>query len=244
MNLEISTIRFLGATQLFVFVASMLSERLLASVVGSGSISEILVNSSKNLTRLRISNLFALLTCVGIVILGVLFYIVFYKEYRIFELVALGFFLVETKTLALSKIGIYALIPLSQEFVEGESPEPSYYHTLGGVLYHGVDRTSYELHMLFFCLGGILWYYLLYISNDIPRTLAIWGLIAVSLLLISMFLQLYDREYLPAAGILTLPYVPFELVLGIWLIVKGFNKSATIIEYAKKILRFLSTLKG
>jgi hypothetical protein len=57
MNTEINIIRLLGAAQLTVFVASMLSERLLASVVGSGSMSDILVNVSKSLTRMRISNL-------------------------------------------------------------------------------------------------------------------------------------------------------------------------------------------
>ena len=60
MNTDMNTVRLLGAVQLTIFVASMLSERLLASIVGSGSISDILVNISKNLTRMKISNLPAL----------------------------------------------------------------------------------------------------------------------------------------------------------------------------------------
>ncbi len=60
MSVEMNTIRLLGAAQLFVFTASLLSDRLLASVLGSGDISEMLVNISKNLTRVRMSNLFAL----------------------------------------------------------------------------------------------------------------------------------------------------------------------------------------
>jgi hypothetical protein len=77
--------------------------------------------------------------------------------------------------------------------------------------------------MLFFCLGGILWYYLFYISNYIPRALALWGFIAVCLLLIPTLLELYDRHFLPAAGLLALPYLPFEVVLGLWLLIKGIN---------------------
>ncbi len=113
MNIEMNTVRLLGAAQLCVFVASMVSERLLISVVGSGVISDILVNISKNLTRMRISNFVAMLNSAAIVTLGVLFYIVFKEQYPIIALVAFGFFLAEGITLAVSKIGAYALIPLS-----------------------------------------------------------------------------------------------------------------------------------
>ena len=123
MNTDLNTIRLLGAAQLFVFVASMFSERLLASVVGSGSRSDILVNISKNLTRMRISNLVATVNSLGIIVLGVLFYIVFYQQYKIIALIALGFLGAEAITLAVSKIGTYALIPLSQEFVAEGAPE-------------------------------------------------------------------------------------------------------------------------
>ena len=223
MNIEMSTIRLLGAAQLMVFVGGMLSERLLASVVGSGKISEKLVNISNNLTRMRISNLVALIESFVIVVLGVLFYIVFNNEYKIIALVALGCFLAEAITKAVAKIGAYALIPLSQEFVEAGAPEPSYFQTLGDFLYDGFDRKGYDIHMLFFCLGSILWSYLFYISNYIPRALSVWGLAASCLLLIPVLLGLYDRDFLPAAMILALPYVPYELFLGVWLIVKGFN---------------------
>jgi hypothetical protein len=222
MNTEMSTIRLLGAAQLIVFVASMLSERLLATVVGSGSISDKLVNISNNLTRMRISNLVALLNCCAIVVLGVLFYIVFNNEYKIIALVALGFFLAEALTLAVSKIGTYALLPLSQEFVEAGAPEPSYFQTLGDFLYFGVDRKGYDIHMLFFCLGGILWYSLLYRSGTIPQALSIWGLVAVCLLIIPVLLALYNRDFTQLM-IFGLPYVPYEVVLGLWLIIKGFN---------------------
>ena len=46
MNVDVGTVRLLGAVFLFVFVASLLSERLLASAARSGSKSEILVNIS------------------------------------------------------------------------------------------------------------------------------------------------------------------------------------------------------
>ena len=60
MDTEVNTVRLLGAAQLIVIVGAVITERLLASVVGSGSISDMLVSISNNLARLRISNLVAL----------------------------------------------------------------------------------------------------------------------------------------------------------------------------------------
>ncbi len=223
MSIDMNTVRLLGIAQLIVFVSALLSDRLLASVVGSGSISNILVNISKNLPRIRIANLFAMVDSVAVIVLAVLFYIVFNRQYEIMALVALGFFLAEATTLAVSKIGAFALIPLSQEFVEAGAPEPSYFQALGDFFYYGVDRQGYNILNLFFCLGGILWYYLLLKSGYIPPALSLWGLVAVSLLLIPVLLQLYDRDFTHPVMAVGLLYLPFELVLGVWLVVKGFN---------------------
>jgi hypothetical protein len=209
MNTDMNTIRLLGAAQLLVIVGSVITDRLFASAVGSGSISDILVNISKNLTRMRISNLVALGQSLAIIAMSVLYYVVFTKEYKIIALVALGCFLVAAITSAVGKIGANALIPLSQKFVEAGAPEPSYFQTLGDFLYNGVDRRGYDLQMVFTSLGFLLANYLLYISGYIPRAISIWGLVAICLLLIPTVLALYDREFLPGAMILAIPYAPF-----------------------------------
>ena len=189
---------------------------------------------------MRISNLVALVNCLGIVVLGVLFYIVFSEEYKIIALVALGAFLAEAITLAVGKLGAFALIPLSQQFVGAGAPEPSYFQTLGDFLYYGVDRQGWALHMLFFCLGGILWYYLFFRSKAIPRILSVWGFAAVSLVSINVLFVLHDRDIelvmimlasvlalfidLPESALgLMLPLVLFELLLGFYLAVFGMK---------------------
>jgi len=209
MNTDVNTVRLLGAAQVMVFVGALITGGFLASAVGSGSISDILVNISKNPTRMRISNLVALGDSLAIIAMGVLYYVVFYKEYKIIALVALGCFLASAITTAVGQIGANALIPLSQKFVEAGAPEPSYFQTLGDFLYYGVDRRGYEIHILFNVLGFLLVNYLLYISGYIPRALSIWGLAAVFLALIPALLQLYERDFFPPAMILVLPFAPY-----------------------------------
>ena len=208
MNIDVNTVRLLGAAQVLVFIIAILSERLLASAVRSGDISDILVNISKNVTRVRISNLLALGVSLLVIAMGVLYYVVFYKEYKIIALVALGCFLTAAITFIVGKIGANALIPLSQKFVEAGTPEASYFQTLGDFLYNSVDKRGYEINFFFSTLSFLLVNYLLFISNVIPRALSIWAVAAVFLALIPAVLQLYNRDAFPLAMILVIPYAP------------------------------------
>jgi len=225
LSSEINTIRLLGATQFFVIVLGIIGAYFIETAVGTGSISEILVNISQNERLLRIGNLVVLVESVLIVVLGVLFYSVFKDQYNIISLVALCSFLAEAITKAAANLGTWALIPLSQEFVSAGTPDPSYFLTLGDFLYYGLDKKFYEIHMLFFCFGAILFYYLFYITSYIPRWLSIWGLASVCLLAIPTLFVLYDPDFLPGAIVLALPYFPFEFALGLWLMIKGVNLS-------------------
>lgn len=210
MNIEINTVRLLGAVQLIVIVGSVITDRLLASAIGSGSISDILVNISENLTRMRISNLVALGGSLAIIVWGVLYYFVFDNEYKIISLVALGLFLAAAVISAVSKIGADGLIPLSQKFVEAGAPEPSYFQSMGDFLYYGVDRQGYNIQMLFTTLGLILWNYLFYISGYIPRWLSVWGLVAILMFSIAVLLVLYNRDFRDSpAMLLSLAYAPY-----------------------------------
>lgn len=227
MNSDKNTPRLLGAAFLIVFIASLLSGSLLSSAVGSGSISDILVNISNNLTLMRISILVELVTSIGIVALAMLLYVVFRTQYKIAALVALGWWLVEAITLAVSKVGAFALIPLSLEYVKAGAPESSYFQALGDFFYYGFDRQGWTIHMMFFCLGGILWYYLFYRSKYIPRPLSGWGLAAVSLVSINILLVLFDRNF-SLQMIVLAPYLLFEGLIGPWIMVKGLRISSEI----------------
>jgi hypothetical protein len=209
MNIETNTVRLLGVAQVLVFVSFLITEGLQATAVGSGSMSDILLSISKRLSLMRISGLAALGQTIVIIALGVLYFVVFYEEYKIIALVALGCFLLAAISLVVGKIGANALIPLSRDFAEAGAPDPSYFQTLGDFLYNGVDKRGSELYALFIALGFLLTTYLLYISRSIPRAISIFGLVALCLFLIYQVLQLYERDLFPTAQYLALPYVPY-----------------------------------
>jgi len=223
MSSDKNTPRLLGAAFLFVMVASILSGLLLTSVIGSGSISDILVNISNNLTLIRISIVVGLATSIGIVVLAVLLFIVLHKQNKIIALVALGWWLAEAITLAVSKIGLFALIPLSLEFVGAGAPAASYFQTLGDFLYSGVYQQADNIHMLFYSFGGVMWFYLFYRSRYIPRVLSILGLVIESVGLIGMVLLLLAVR---VDMLFFYPIAVLELAIGLWLMVKGIREGS------------------
>ena len=65
-------IRLLGAAQLIVFTASLVSNQTLKSIAGSASGSKLLAKISEKVALVRASNLIALVNSLVIIILGVL----------------------------------------------------------------------------------------------------------------------------------------------------------------------------
>lgn len=101
----------------------------------------------------------------------------------------------------------------------------------GGIYLLSLLRLLWKNEMIIFLftgLGGLIFSYLLYQSNLIPRWLAGLGLIGYAMLSTGVLLDLSGYFYMNSdAGMLL--YIPgglFELLLPIWLFIKGFNSSA------------------
>ena len=201
--------KLLGAAQLAVIIGSLMMDRLLTPAVDGSNISEVLVNIYHHVSRVRISNLVALAQILAIIILGICYYLLFIKQSQPAALIALGCFALSAFALMISKIGMSALIPLSQDYLGTGLSETGSFHALGKFLYFGIEKRGSEIHMLFLSLGFLLTNYLFYTSRMIPRAISIWGLVAIFLLLIPTVLTLYDREFLPGTVLLALPYAPY-----------------------------------
>ena len=85
-------------------------------------------------------------------------------------------------------------------------------------------------HGYIFAIAALIFYFLLYQSKLIPRWISVWGAVAAILLILVNLLEV--TGIIPELMILKLPIVLNELVLALWLIVKGFNPSAIVSEAA------------
>jgi len=215
---ERRTRRYLGAAFVFQFATSLTAGLLSASLL-DGGISEVLSDISRSVGQMRVTIVLELLTSVGIIVMTSLLYVLLHKQSRAIALVALALWMGEAVFLAVRTLGLYALLGLSQATggttVAGVAAD----HSLGSLAL-AVSRHAGDVDMLFFCLGAVLWYSLLYQSRVVPRALSVWGLLAVSLVLVATLMLVWDRSLDPSR-LLYAPYVPFELAIGLWLLIKG-----------------------
>lgn len=219
MNTVNKTSRILGVAFLLQFITSISSGVILnPALFVPGNISESMVNIANNAWLMKVNILVDMLTALGVIFLGAILFITLRKQNEKIALVALGFYILEAALLAASKLESFSLLRLSQEYVT--AGPSAYLQTMGSLAFESMNFVGGTLHMLAFCLGGILFYYLLYKSGIVPRALSLWGLITVPTLLIFTLLTIFGYE---VPLFLYFPYVPFELVIGVWILVKGIN---------------------
>ena len=221
MNSDKNTPRLLGAAFLLQAIASAVwGIILLEPLITPNNIIASMTDIANNALQMRASIVVAMITAIGVVMIGVLMYVILKNQNRNIAIVAMGLYLLEAAILAASRIPAFDLLRISQVSVmEGH---PAYLQTLGNIFYESADFGDW-LHMLPFALGATLFYYLFFKSGNIPRVLSLFGLIAASLALIGTSLVLLGYD---VPMIVFLPNLPFELTIGVWLIVKGIRDSS------------------
>ncbi len=127
----------------------------------------------------------------------------------------------ETVTTIAIVIGWLFLTILSQQYIAG-APDASYFQTLGTLTLKENVSIGYILQIVF-PLGALMFYCVLYQAKLIPRWISGWGLIAAILVLALAFLDLFG--IVTSHDVLDLPIFLQEMVMAVWLIVKGFNPS-------------------
>jgi hypothetical protein len=179
-----------------------------------------MANISNNVWLMKTYILIDMIVALEIVFLGAVLFIVLRKKNEIIALVALGFFVISAALLAVSRMEAFYLLRISQEYII--AGQPNYLQILGNLSVECMDFAGSALHTLVFSIGAILFYWLFYKSRAVPRILSLWGLITVSLVIIGTFSAVFDYQ-VPFLKYLSIPYVPFEFVTGIWILVKGIK---------------------
>jgi hypothetical protein len=147
------------------------------------------------------------------------------------EVLALGYVVfrgaLETALYIGMTVSWLMLIVLSMEYVKAGTAAAAGYQTLGTILLAGHEMMTTIL-IIVFSLGALMLYTIFYRSQLIPRWISIWGFIAIFLHLSTAVLIVF-RFATPESAIvmaINLPIFLQEMVMAVWLIVKGFNPAA------------------
>lgn len=140
---------------------------------------------------------------------------------------SVGFRLIEGALYLGMVVCLLSLVTLSRESANAGAAASSAYEVPGALLMAARDSLS-EVSVLAFGLGALMYYWVFYQSRLVPRWLSVWGLVAVTSVMVSMLLVMFRliESFSPPQLVLALPIFLQEMVLAVWLIVKGFNPRA------------------
>jgi hypothetical protein len=157
------------------------------------------------------------------------------------HIVALGYVtarVIEGAMIAVGILSLLSVVTLRQGFAGGAGADAASLVPIGSALVAVHDWTFLLGPGFLAPLGnGILLGYLMYRSGLVPRGMALLGLIGGPLLIVAFVAVLFGvfaQVSLPAA-IATIPEFLWELSLGIYLTVKGFQPSPISEGYARDV---------
>jgi len=210
---------YVGAAFLVQFVSSLTAGLLTTSALADG-MPDVLSRIAADPTRIRVFVLLELITGLAIMALAALLFLWLRDTGPAVALVGLVLWCAEALLLMLSMLGVWALL---DRIVAGVDPVSSA-DTAVGTFAYGLFQHTRDLDMLLFAVGAVLWYWLLLRSGVVPRWLAVWGLASVTLVLVATLMLVWDRSLQPSVALYA-AYVPFELVIGLWLLIRGGSLS-------------------
>lgn len=221
MSTDKHAARIVGVLFLAATVTYMLGNGIIGSILSDPNYLN-LVYPNKN--KMVIGMLLELANCVAVVGIAVTLFPILKKHNENIALGYMSFRIIEALILIIGAIIPLLLITLSEEYIKAGAPDISYFQTLGALAIKGKDF-AFQLAMIILGLYSLLFCNLLYRSKLIPRFLSVLGFIGYALLLTSALLGIFGHHL---GLILFLPGALFELILPVWLIVKGFNSSGKL----------------
>ena len=209
------TARTVGALFIIGDVAGVLSYAVTGGLLdGPHALTKIAANQG----QLALGALLVLVMGLALAMVPVLMYPIF-KKYD--EVLALGTVVfrgaLETVAYMVSAGVWLVLVELGREHAAVASAGAPHVQTLTSLLVATQGSAATWLASIVFSLGALMFYYLFYRSRLIPRWLSIWGLAGAALYLATPLTDMFGHSM----GFLMAPLAVAEIVLAVWLIVKG-----------------------
>lgn len=195
------------------------------SIVPAIDGADYLVKASINENQVLIGAFFQLLMVASYVGIPILMYPILSKHHKSLALGSVAFGIIAGVFIIIGVIVLLLLLALSHQFTIVGTLDVSFAQALGGLLRGGRDLVNHVATTLAFVLAMFLFNCIFYQTKLVPRWLSVLGLIGstlsilASLLFMIRFIGL-DSTYMT----LNIPIALQQLVLAIWLIIKGFNR--------------------
>ncbi|WP_130736278.1 DUF4386 domain-containing protein [Flavobacterium sp. J27] len=189
-----------------------------------------LTEAAANFNQVIMSALFQFILFLMYLGFAIVLYPIIKKYNKSLALGFLSFRIIAGVVLLIGTVVLLSILVLSQEYAENTLENLRVLEALGNVLKTTRDYTNHVFMVFVLSIGNLMLYVLFLKSKLIPKWLSVWGLlggilsIIASTLLLFKIIDVITVEYL----VLNVPTALFEIVLGFWLLLKGFSKEHII----------------
>jgi hypothetical protein len=211
--------RLIGALFLSGFLLYGVGSSLVTSVVGAP---DFLSTHSGHQTTLVLGAFLMLLNTAVDVGKGVLFFPILEKHGKRTALAYLAALIVEVVLLDVGVLALLMIVPLAQQGVDAGQASVGWAKALGSLAVQS-NTMAYQIGQMSLGLGAVFLCLLLFRTRLIPRFLSIWGLVGYAILMAGTIAEIFGIHI---GVMLSIPGGVFEVGLGFWLIIKGFQPEA------------------
>lgn len=209
-----------GTLLILGVVTSLVTTSLADPVLeGAGYLSRITSHDS----RILWAAFFQIMTALGAAAIAASLYPVVKDFYPGLAVGALGFRIIEGVFYGIAGLGLIALLALGQDFSSGGSSD---HQLMANLIVDVRDAAYFVFGVAAFGTGATLYYIAFYLTGMVPRWLTVWGFAGLALIVVTAIATLFDGAPFAVAGnmqILAIPIALQELVLALWLIIKGYD---------------------
>lgn len=223
------TVKIAGFMFLFAFIVPTLNWALVLSKFNvAGDALATANNILANTFLFRLGITVELFMSVGLIVLGVALYVLLKSINKNIALLALVMKLVEGTLMAVTVLLPFIALQAMNEDVQSTMVTQEQLQLPLGLIFNAHTAIT-AVPMVFLGLDMMLFCYLFFKSNYIPRILAVFGMLSFALILIQSLLFITTPEIatIPINQIIFwAPSGIFEIAIGVWLLFKGIKKNA------------------
>jgi hypothetical protein len=209
-----------GALFIVATIAALAASALEPAITGTDYLTRV-ANHHNRLAAAAFLYLIAAVTSVGI---AIALYPLLTKINAALAIGSVVFRTIEAVFYTAAVVSLLSILTLGQQLATAPADNRAPIHAIADSLRSVRDHSTLA-GVFAFCLGALMYYTLFYRSRIVPRWLSGWGVAGVLLMLTASLLALFSNSPVTGYTLLILPIAVQEIVLAIWLLVKGFNPS-------------------
>ena len=209
-----------GALFIIASVTALAAAPLTPALTGIDYLTGVASHPSQ-LAAVALVYLIAAGTSVGI---AIALYPVLKKVSAMLALGSVAFRTIEGVMYTGAAVSLLSVRTLAGQFATAPAADRAPIHVLADSLVSARDHWTLA-GVFAYSVGALMYYAMFYRSRLVPRWLSVWGATGILMILVACLLALFNDHPVTGYTLLIVPIAVQEIVLAVWLLVKGFSLS-------------------